>query len=486
MKTDWNGKRVTILGGARQGQAAARWLARHGARVTVNDRRTAEQMAAARSALADTPVTWVLGSHPLEILDTTDIVCLSGGVPLDNPIVIEAARRGIPLTNDTQVFMEIVPCPTVGITGSAGKTTTTALIGQMAMKAKDENRKMRDEEKADSSFTPALACGASVLHPSSFVGGNIGDPLLNYVDEMKAGDLAILEISSFQLEQMTLSPNVAAILNITPNHLDRHGTLEAYTAAKRRILEFQHKDDTALLCRDDAGSWAERKSVHGRLVSFGFSRLPEGQDGSFLSDGILHLRARGLETPLLHRDQVQLRGEHNVMNVLAAFAIGYAAGLPPDAMREAAGDFRAVAHRLEFVREWNGAKWYNDSIATAPERTLAAIHSFTEPIVLLLGGRDKNLPWEELAALVHERVERVILFGEAAGKIAAALGKPVEGQHPYTLDRCKGLEEAVQAAARVAEPGDVVLLSPGGTSFDQFSDFEERGEAFRKWVSELS
>jgi UDP-N-acetylmuramoylalanine--D-glutamate ligase len=458
VKTDWNGKRVTILGGARQGQAAARWLARHGASVTVNDRCTAEQMAAARSALDDTTVVWVLGSHPVEILDTTDIVCLSGGVPLDNPIVIEAIRRAIPITNDTQVFMETVPCQTVGITGSAGKTTTTTLVGQMAK----------------------TAFGNKV-----YVGGNIGDPLLNHVDTMKPDDLAILEISSFQLEQMTLSPNVAAVLNITPNHLDRHNSMEAYTATKQRILNFQATGDTAVLCREDSGSWRLRGKVNCRLITFGFGRIPGKQDGSFLSDGILHLRERGVEIPILHRDQIQLRGEHNVMNALAAFAIGYAANLPLDAMREAAKDFRGVAHRLELVREWKGVKWYNDSIATAPERTMAAIRSFTEPIVLLLGGRDKNLPWEELADLVHERVERVVIFGEAAEKISAAL-EQAHGPLKKTVERCKDLEEAVQAAARVIEPGEVVLLSPGGTSFDQFRDFEERGEAFRKWVSELS
>ncbi len=458
MKTDWNGRSVTIIGGARQGQAAARWLAGHGARVTVNDRRTAEQMAAARSALSDTPVTWVLGSHPVEILDTTDIVCLSGGVPLDNPIVVEAVRRGIPLTNDTQIFMEIVPCRTVGITGSAGKTTTTTLVGQMA--------KIAFGDKAH-------------------VGGNTGDPLLNHADEMKPDDLAVLEISSFQLEQMSLSPNVAVVLNITPNHLDRHGTMEAYTGAKERILNFQATGDTAVLCREDPGSWNLRSKVNGRFISFGFGNIPGEQDGSFLADGILHLRERGVEIPLLRRNQIQLRGDHNVMNALAAFAIGYAAGLPLDAMLEAAEDFRGVAHRLELVQEWNGAKWYNDSIATAPERTIAAIRSFTEPIILLLGGRDKNLPWEELAALVHERVERVILFGEAAEKIAPVL-EQAHGPIQKTVDRCKGLQEAVQVAAHVAEPGDVVLLSPGGTSFDQFRDFEERGEAFRKWVSELS
>jgi UDP-N-acetylmuramoylalanine--D-glutamate ligase len=459
MKTDWKGKRVLILGGARQGQAAARWLARHDAQVTVNDRRSSEQMTEARSALATTPVTWVLGGHPIDILDRTDVVCISGGIPLENPLVVEAVRRGLPLTNDTQVFMETVPCPTIGITGSAGKTTSTTLVGKMA-------------ENAES----------GTQH--SFVGGNIGDPLLNYVDEMTSNDLAILEISSFQLEQMTISPNVAAILNITPNHLDRHGTMEAYTAAKRRILEFQSTQDVAVLCRDDAGSWALRSEVRGRLVSFGFGALPAGQDGSFTADGILCLRDDGEEIPLLRRDQIQLRGEHNVMNILAAFAIGAAAGLGPDAMISAAEDFLGVAHRLEFVREWNGVHWYNDSIATAPERTMAAIRSFSEPIVLLLGGRDKNLPWDELASLVHQRVKHVVLFGEAAPKIAAALKQAKGGQS--TVECCDGLEQAVQAASRLADPGDVVLLSPGGTSFDQYRDFEERGEAFRKWVSELS
>jgi len=297
--------------------------------------------------------------------------------------------------------------------------------------------------------------------------------------------LAILEISSFQLEQMTISPHVAAILNITPNHLDRHGTMKAYTAAKRRVLEFQHPEDIAILNRSDAGSWDLRGSVLGQLVSFGLDALPAGQEGTSLAGGTLYLRQQGEETPIMRRDQILLRGEHNVMNVLAAFAIGYAAELPLDSMIAAAQEFRGVAHRLELVREWNGAQWYNDSIATAPERTMAAIRSFSEPIVLLLGGRDKNLPWEDLAALVRQRVEHVVLFGEAAEKIASAL-EQAKGPLPLTLKRCKGLEEAVHAAAKVAGPGSIVLFSPGGTSFDQFYDFEERGKAFRKWVSELS
>jgi UDP-N-acetylmuramoylalanine--D-glutamate ligase len=457
VKTEWKDKRVTIIGAARQGQAAARWLVRHGAQVTLNDQRNSDLLGGAQSALSDTPVTWIMGSHPVEVLDQTDTVCVSGGVPLNNPIVMEANRRGIKVTNDTQIFMENVPCRTVGITGSAGKTTTTTLVGNMAKTA---------------------------INNRAYVGGNIGDPLLNYVDSMTTDDLAILEISSFQLEQMTLSPNIAAVLNITPNHLDRHSSMEAYSAAKQRIIDYQTADDIAVLGREDSGSWSLQGKVHGRLISFGKATLQGNQDGSFISKDILSMRERGVDTPLLHRDLIQLRGEHNVMNALAAFAIGSAVELPLEAMVEAAKDFRGVPHRLEFVREWNGTKWYNDSIATAPERTMAAIQSFSEPINLILGGRDKNLPWDDLASLIHKRVERVVLFGEAADKIGRAIDL-AHGPIQRTVEQCKDLEEAVHTAARISKPGEVILLSPGGTSFDQFHDFEQRGEAFRKWVSEL-
>ena len=475
---DWNGKRVVILGAARQGVALARWLTGHGASVTLSDQRSESQLAPVRETLSGLPIQWALGNHPIELLDHADMLCLSGGVPLTLPIVDEAIKRGIALSNDTQIFMEAVPCKTIGITGSAGKTTTTSLVGEMAKLTMDERGKKKEE---DSSF---------IFHPSSFVGGNIGDPLINYVDEMRPNDLAILEISSFQLEQMTISPNIASILNITPNHLDRHGTMEAYTAAKARILEFQSQSDIAVLGRDDAGSWNLHNQVKGKLHSFGFSKMDEDAEGTYYMDGILYLYDHRVDIPLLRRDQIQLRGDHNVLNVLAAFAIGHAAGFPLDAMLTAAEEFRGVSHRLEFVRELRGVRWYNDSIATAPERTTADIRSFDEPIVLLLGGRDKNLSWEELAQLIHQRVDHVVLFGEAAEKIQKAVAalSDVEGsgKRPYTLDRVEHLHEAVIKAAEVAEAGDVVLLSPGGTSFDEFKDFEERGEKFRLWVQELS
>ena len=459
MKKNWNGKRVLILGAARQGLALARWLALHGAHVTLSDMRSADELRLVRESLAEVQIDWALGGHPLELLDTTDVLCLSGGVPLTLPIVAAAVARGIPLSNDSQIFMEVVPCKTIGITGSAGKTTTTTLVGRMAKNAYGDR---------------------------AFIGGNIGDPLLNYVDEMKPADIAILELSSFQLEQMTISPNVAAILNITPNHLDRHGTMEAYTAAKARILAFQSKADTAILGRDDHGAWNLRDKVQGKLLTFSMHDLDEGMNGTYLHEGLLNLRDGNAYLPLMLREKILLRGEHNVANVLAAFAIGHAAGFPLDAMLEAIEDFHGVAHRLEFVRELHGARWYNDSMASAPERTLAAIRAFDEPIVLMLGGRDKDLPWEELMQLVSERVDHVVLFGEAAEKIQKTVDSLGLGQMRCTLSRVNGLHEAVIKAAEVAEAGDVVLLSPGGTSFDEFKDFADRGERFRTWVQELS
>jgi len=456
---DWKGTRVVILGAARQGLALARWLVKHEAIVTLSDKRSEAELASARETLSGLPIQWASGGHPIELLDDADVLCLSGGIPLALPIVDAALQRGIPLSNDTQIFMDAVPCKTIGITGSAGKTTTTTLVGKMAKDAYG-NR--------------------------AYIGGNIGDPLINYVDEMKPTDLAILEISSFQLEQMTISPNVAAILNITPNHLDRHGTMEAYTAAKTRILEFQSSKDVAVLGRDDAGAWNLRNKVKGKFHSFGFSKMEEDAEGTYFDDGILYLYEHRVDIPLLRRDQIKLRGDHNVSNVLAAFAIGHAAGFPLDSMLTAAEDFRGVVHRLEFVCELHGVCWYNDSIATAPERTMAAIRSFDEPIVLLLGGRDKNLPWNDLANLVHQRVDHVVLFGEAAEKINKAVAADRSAKRPFTLDRVEHLHDAIIKANEVAESGDIVLLSPGGTSFDEFKDFEERGEKFRLWVQTLS
>jgi UDP-N-acetylmuramoylalanine--D-glutamate ligase len=458
--TNWQGKNVLILGAARQGQALARFLASRKANVILNDRRSAAQLGTAVDALTSIGVEWVLDTHPLSLLDRVDLVCLSGGIPLTLPIVKAASERGLPLTNDSQVFIEEVKAPVIGITGSAGKTTTTTLVGRMAQKAVKAPRK-------------------------AWVGGNIGLPLVEYLDEIKPEDFVILELSSFQLEQMTLSPHVAAVLNITPNHLDRHGTMEAYTSAKSRILNFQTSADYSILNREDPGSWDLASITRGTLFSFGFSSSAALENGSFLENGKVIFRRAGIDLPVFDSSEVELRGQHNLLLALAAVAICGVTGIPAEAMQAGIRGFTGVEHRMEPVRTWHGITFVNDSIATAPERTMAAIDSYDQPIILLLGGRDKDLPWDTIASKIHKRVSRVILFGEAAEKIYSAIGNPLVGDVLESVHSVGTFTSALEKAVEIACSGDVVLLSPGCTSYDAFRDFEERGNFFKKWVNEL-
>ncbi|MCX8061412.1 MAG: UDP-N-acetylmuramoyl-L-alanine--D-glutamate ligase, partial [Anaerolineales bacterium] len=272
-------------------------------------------------------------------------------------------------------------------------------------------------------------------------------------------------------------------LNITPNHLDRHGTMEAYIDAKARLIGYQKPDNVAVLNREDPVTWNIRDRTSARVITFGIDH-PQTTDGTFIHQGTLYYTKCNQWIPLFSIEEIALRGIHNLMNVLAACATAIAASLPPEACREGVQDFHGVPHRLEFVRVWGGAAWYNDSIATAPERSMAALRSFHEPIVLLAGGRDKDLPWESFGELVVQKVRHLILFGEAAAKIRQAVEK-ADPQHRLPISMCPNLFQAVQAAKEIVREGDVVLLSPGGTSFDEFQDFEERGECFRKWVMNL-
>jgi UDP-N-acetylmuramoylalanine--D-glutamate ligase len=464
---------VLVVGAARQGTALARYLATHGANVILNDSRKPSQLQEARANLAGLPIGWVLGAHPVRLLEGADLVCPSGGVPLELPLIAEARRRGIPLSNDTQIFLDLAPCPVIGITGSAGKTTTTTLVGRIAQAAVDRGSPVR----------------------AAWVGGNLGNPLIDVLDEMRRDDLAILELSSFQLDLVARSPHIAAILNITPNHLDRHGSMAAYTAAKANILKYQHASDLAILNRDDPGAWSLAGEVKGRLITFGVTPpggngsdslpgegSPRGLDVHPEADHIV-LQDGSAKTTILPAAEILLRGAHNLQNVLAACAIAAAAGLPVEAMRAGVAGFTGVPHRLEFVRQWRGSHWYNDSIATAPERTLAGLRAFDAPLVLLAGGRDKDLPWDDFAAQVAGRVDHLVAFGATAEMIAGKV-RAVPGA-ALTVDTAPGLREAVEIAARRAAAGDVVLLSPGGTSFDEFTDFAERGERFKQWVLDL-
>lgn len=468
-----SGKRIVILGLARQGTALARWAARQGARVTASDIRPADALTDAIASLDGLPVELALGGHPLSLLDGCDLLCLSGGVPPSIPIVREAVRRNIPLSNDSMLFLERTRGRTIGITGSSGKTTTTTLVGKMLE--------------------------ASGLR--TWVGGNIGKPLIEYLDEIETGDRVVLELSSFQLELFHLSPQVAAVLNVTPNHLDRHPSMENYTAAKANIFRWQGTDDVALLNLDDriTGEWYRAGEVFVpegkgqpevrfplRAKVYGFSLRKPPAEGAYLKGDRLTLRIGGVEKEICRQHELKLRGEHNVANVLAASALARIAGADIYGIREAATTFAGVPHRLEEVRVWEDVTWVNDSIATTPERAVAALKSFDEPIVLLSGGRDKHLPWEEYSRMVHRKVRHLVLFGEAANLIEESVRKDTPADSVLqSIEKHGTLAEAVEAAARLARPGDVVLMSPGGTSFDAYEDFAERGEHFRQIVQAL-
>ena len=327
---DYSGRRVVILGLARQGVALARYLAEQGARVTVSDRQTAEQLSGALAALAGQPIEFVLGGHPESLLDEADLLCLSGGVDANLPLAVAARRRGLPLSNDSEIFLAACPTPhTVGITGSAGKTTTTTLVGRMLG-----------------------AAGGPV-----WVGGNIGHPLIADVGRMGPADRVVLELSSFQLEIMTRSPRVGALLNLTPNHLDRHGTMDAYISAKANLLRNQAADGVAVLGWDDAQTRALAPLARGQVAWF--SGAAEVAAGACLRGEHLVWRWAGREHDICTIAEVQLRGRHNILNVLAASAaagaaLSLAGGAPADilpALRTGVLGFTGVEHRLELVRE---------------------------------------------------------------------------------------------------------------------------------------
>lgn len=453
-----DGKQVLVLGLAREGVSLARYLRLHGATVTAADNADRETLQARLTGLEESGVRLAVGGNRPELLVGMDTVFVSPGVPEDNRVYTEARRLGIPVQSMTTLFFDLCPGPIVGITGSSGKTTTTGLIGHMAREA-----------------------GLDVV-----VGGNIGEPMIDLLPAIGPETTVVLELSSFQLSLMRRSPHVAVVTNISPNHLDRHGTMEEYIDAKRQIVAHQSPADFAVLNSFDPEAETFARSTPAQLRWFG----ERSTMGARVLRGAIALVDPGDHIPVLPVEEIPLRGKHNVENVLAAVTTGQAIGIPAESMGPAIRSFRPAAHRLQTVAEIGGVSYVDDSIATTPARARVALEAIETSVLLIAGGRDKRLPWEEFAEAVVDRVRVLLLIGEAAGQIEEAVRLAMEragGElRASDIRRCDSLEEAVEMAGALAHSGDTVLLSPACTSYDMFSNYEERGRAFARAAEGLN
>lgn len=448
---DVSGKKILVVGCASSGVAAAHFLAARGARVTVNDAKPEGELKEA-AALRTAGVEISSGGHPEELFENADLIVASPGVPLALEPFHRARARGVPIIGEVELAGRFLRGRLVGITGSNGKTTTTALTGEL------------------------LRCAGLPTQ----VGGNIGTPLISLVDGSRDDGFTVIEASSFQLEAVErLHFFAATILNITPDHLDRYDSMESYAAAKARILDNQTAGDAAVLNADDARVAAMKDLTPASVVFF--SRVRELDEGISLRGEEIIRRRAGEEQVLMRRDEIGLRGAHNLENVCAALALGLACGAAVESMRETVREFKGVEHRLEYVAEVGGVKFYNDTKATNVDAAIKAIEAFTEPLVVILGGKDKGSDYAPLAALMRERGAIAILIGAAADKIAAAMEN--EG---LAMHRAQTMEEAVGMGFELSEEGGVVLLAPACASFDMFENYGHRGRVFKEAVGAVN
>lgn len=445
-----NGKRVLVVGLGKSGVASALFLKAHGARVTVSDTKSGDELRNEIPVLLDHGITVESGGHGERTFRGQDLIVVSPGVPVDAPLLAQARALGETVIGEIELAAQFLPGPIVAITGSNGKTTTTTLAGEIMTAA----------------GFPAL------------VGGNIGTPAISLAESAKPETVIVLEVSSFQLETIqTFRPKVAVVLNVTPDHLDRHRTFEAYADAKARIFENQQGADFAVLNADDPTCVAMAARTKAQV--FWFSRQKEVQQGAWVREGNIVFRDAAAQREIMQVSEIPLKGAHNLENVLAAVCAGALMGCAPDKIRQAVRDFKAVEHRLEFVATIRGVDYYNDSKATNVDATIKALESFPANIHLILGGKDKGSDYTVLNDLLHHRVKRVYTIGAAAAKIESQI-KGAEIGHAETL------ENAIRKAHAVAQPGDVVLLAPACASFDQFKNYEQRGQVFKEIVRGLA
>jgi UDP-N-acetylmuramoylalanine--D-glutamate ligase len=442
-------KRVLVVGVARTGVATALFCVARGAIVTASDSRSEVEIGVAAGKLRDAGVSLELGGHDKNTFTQQDLIIPSPGVPADSPLLQAAHANGVPIWSEIELAYRFRKGKLIGITGSNGKTTTTSLIEHILRSA---------------SFPTLLA-------------GNIGTPLISCVDRMTHDTVTVVELSSFQLELIQeFRTDISVFLNLTPDHLDRHHTMDLYSKAKARIFENQREEDFAILNADDPGTTPLAPT---RPHVYWFSRKQRAAQGAFLRGDDIVFRNDGKEEMVLRRDEVPLPGAHNLENVLAAIAAARIAGASAKAVAEGVRSFAGVEHRLEFVSEINGVRYYNDSKATNVDATLKALDAFPGRILVILGGKDKGSDYSPLQTALREKAILALLIGAAADKIASQIDGSVAIERPGTLDH------AVEIASQAARAGDVVLLAPACASFDQFENYEHRGRVFKALVHEL-
>jgi UDP-N-acetylmuramoylalanine--D-glutamate ligase len=447
---DLNNKRVLVVGLGKSGVASALFLKSRRARVTVSDSKPEAELRNEILLLLEHGITVETGGHGDRTFREQDLIVVSPGVPADAPQLVQARSLGELVIGEIELAARFLQGSIVAITGANGKTTTTALAGEI------------------------IAAGRF----PTLVGGNIGTPAISFVDQAGAATWIVLEVSSFQLETIVeFRPRIAVVLNITPDHLDRHKTFDNYVNAKARIFENQRADDFAILNADDLT--ASSLSTRTRAQVFWFSRKKEVDRGAFARGPQIYFRDGNKELEIMPLTEVALKGAHNLENVLAGVAIGMIAGCRPEQIRAAVRNFKAVEHRLEFVANVAGVDYYNDSKATNVDATIKALESFPANIHLILGGKDKGSDYRVLRGLMS-RVKRVYTIGAAAAKIESQLQGAVE------IESAETLEKAVTRASESALPGDVILLAPACASFDQFRSYEHRGRAFKEAVHSLA
>ena len=447
---DVNGKRVLVVGLGKSGVASALFLQKRGARVSVSDAKSPEQLRQEIPVLLDAGITVETGEHGERTFREQDLIVVSPGVPVDMPLLARARERGIPVIGEVELAYQFLKGNIVAVTGSNGKTTTTTLVGDVI-----------------------AASGRDTL-----VGGNIGTPAITFVETATEQTWIVLEISSFQLETVeSFRPKIAAVLNVTPDHLDRHYTLGNYTAAKKRIFENQKAGDFAILNADDPTCVAMGERVKSQV--YWFSRQHQVERGAFVRGEDIVWRDANREQVILPVREIPLKGSHNLENVLATVCVGMLVKAEPAAIRRAVEEFRAVEHRLEYVGTVRGVEYYNDSKATNVDATIKALESFPGRLHLILGGKDKGSDYSVLNDLIAQRVKRVYTIGAASAKIESQI-RGAEVLHSETLDA------AVKRASELTSAGDVVLLAPACASFDQFDSYEHRGRVFKGLVRELA